>query len=295
MTQALARVFLGDMYKYRVLSEAIAEEDTEKLKQRLQARYRKITDIWDKELNSEWILRHYLAVKMIMSASLMLSSMEYSKEKNVRIVEPYLRYYSLLTICRALLFTTPEVAWNKGEIMMMNHSKIISIACSTLGSINKDLGGKFKNYITKARDIRELFSYEFPATGIEDDVCSEGDDVVKMCTMIAEIAQFQSEQLEFCVSRISNESVFGINWDFFKQGYVYKGKTVMLKDSDDWYRLDYSRRKQLYPINLYFTLSEGMVEDFFEAWCYYDEDGNEDEENDVFDPDNNWRIIFDMP
>lgn len=71
--------FLGDIYKYRVLSEAIAEEDNEKLKQRLQDRYRKITDIWGKELNSEWILRHYLAVKMIMSASLMLSSMEYSK------------------------------------------------------------------------------------------------------------------------------------------------------------------------------------------------------------------------
>ena len=40
-------------------------------------------------------------------------------------------------------------------------------------------------------------------------------------------------------------------------------------------------------------MTEGMVEDFFGSWC---SDDDEDENyEDVYNPDQNWRIIFPVP
>jgi hypothetical protein len=36
-------------------------------------------------------------------------------------------------------------------------------------------------------------------------------------------------------------------------------------------------------------MSEGHVEDFFGSWC-----AEEDTDADIFDPDDNWYIIFDV-
>jgi hypothetical protein len=39
-------------------------------------------------------------------------------------------------------------------------------------------------------------------------------------------------------------------------------------------------------------MSEGMVEDFFGAWCSREDT---DDEDDIYNPDTNWRIIFPVP
>jgi len=38
-------------------------------------------------------------------------------------------------------------------------------------------------------------------------------------------------------------------------------------------------------------MSEGHVEDYFGAWCEY----NQNEDPDVFNPDDNHGILFDVP
>ena len=53
-------------------------------------------------LNSEWMLRTYCASKMIMAATLLLNSAEYSIEKNLLITVPYLQYAA-----RAFLYVCP--------------------------------------------------------------------------------------------------------------------------------------------------------------------------------------------
>ena len=298
MTQAEVRRVLGDSYEYRILNDFLIPEKMGKAEQKLKIRYKKITDIWDDDINSEWIIRNYLAIKMIMSASLMLNSLEYSKIRNLQIVEPYLEYYSLLTISRGLLFTTPEVAWNSGQIMKMTHSHIINSTYNAIVAINNELSKKYIHYIKTLQNSRELFSYKFPANGIKNNIEIKNnrfEELVKMCTIIAEISQLQSVQLEFCLGKILERKIFQVNHDILKNGYQYAGRKNIFIDSEDWYRIDYFVRKQPYPINLYFMLSEGMVEDFFGAWYYYDENGNEDEEDFVFNPDNDRSIIFNMP
>ena len=77
----------------------------------------KITKKWDKTKNAEWSARHYLSIKMILSASVMVSSAAFSKERNIRITEPYLYYYSILSCCRALIFTLPRIEWESAKIL----------------------------------------------------------------------------------------------------------------------------------------------------------------------------------
>ncbi len=49
------------------------------------------------------------------------------------------------------------------------------------------------------------------------------------------------------------------------------------------------RRKYPLPTNIQHIMSEGHVEDFFGSWC-----AEEETDDDIFDPDENWYIIFDV-
>src|ERR1700730_9313651 len=51
---------------------------------------------------AEWLVRTYSAVKMLLSATVMLTSAEYAASKSLKIVEPYLLYYALFNTSRAL-------------------------------------------------------------------------------------------------------------------------------------------------------------------------------------------------
>jgi len=78
MTQEYVRRILGDFYRYRFLDSIIEDEEMSRKMFKVQERFKRITNIWNDELNSEWVLRHYLATKMIMSATLLINSMDLS-------------------------------------------------------------------------------------------------------------------------------------------------------------------------------------------------------------------------
>ena len=293
VTSASVRAILGDFYQYRKLKSDFSYEELEKYQKSLRKRYKVIAEVWDKNLNTEWLLRHYLSVKMILSASVMLTSLEYSKEKNVRIVEPYLLYYSLLTSCRALLFTIPEVKWNNGEIIKATHNKIINVTSDQLGLLNSAQGRVVKDKLKNFQDYRELFSYRFPASGmhlITDKETIDLDEAIELSTIIVEMAQFNSEQLQYCLHKYYEEQKFEVDPNFLMQVVNYNFGEAQLIDGEDRYRLGYFLRKQHFPLNLYWTMREGLVEDFFGSWCAEEEDTS-----DLYNPDKNWRIIYSVP
>lgn len=137
---------------------------------------------------------------MILSATVMLSSLEYCIEKNVRMSIPYLSYYSMLTCCRAVIITLPNISWNNGNdsIMDMNHSKTINSIKDCLVKLNKSYGEDIYNKINSYKNYRELFSYKFPATGIgiiDNENCSY-DELLHICSTLCEIAQLNTLQIE---------------------------------------------------------------------------------------------------
>lgn len=279
---------LDDYFSYRYISE-FEELDIKRNWNNLSKKFSKLTKSWDENLNSEWVLRDYMAVKMILSASVLLSSCEFSKEKNIRIVEPYLNYYALLSCCRAVIFTSPDCAWNNKELFEMTHKKTINIIGDIISKFNKERGIEIKEKIDKAREYREIYSYKFPANGLIKDGLSL-KETINICSLLCEIAQFQSKVLENSVTKnVSMEYEFDA--DILSMGFWYGDKHFNFTDSEDMFRIGYMVRKQKRPYSLHMTMTEGMVEDFFGAW--YPE--NDSDLENTYNPDANWQIIFPVP
>ncbi|GAB6610339.1 MULTISPECIES: hypothetical protein [Bacillus] len=259
----------------------------------------KYTKSWSKEYKTEWILRNYLSTKMILSSTLLLNSLEFAAERNLRIVEPYLLYYSVLNTSRALLFADPSIEWRDGKLIRLTHHRIIAQTYESLRAISSEEADKVKFILEEAKGLRELFSYRFPARGISEvtnqSTNIEYAEVIKVCRLLTEVAQFNSEIFQVSREKNITEMIEIVTSDL-NDGYVYKGymksehkeEADCVFDQEDYYRLGYFIRKKLDPVNIYWIAREGLVEDFFGAWSLDEEDRAED----YFDPDDNWGLLL---
>lgn len=280
---------VGDYFEYYNIDIEFSDKEISKNVQSLQNKFAELTKNWTDELNSQWIVRDYIAIKMILSSSILLSSIEFANKKNLRIVEPYLIYYSLLNCSRAVVLTSPFVEWNNSEILRMTHSKTINTIGDIISKFNKEKGRVVKKYIDWAREYREIFSYKFPASGLTEHHLAL-EDTIDLCKLLCEIAQLQSKILEKSIDRNIKEE-FSLDRNILSVGYLYGDTNFKFIDQEDGYRLSYIIRKQKRPYSLHLTMTEGMVEDFFGSW-YPEDDSNIDE---VYNPDANWQIIFPVP
>lgn len=89
---------------------------------------------------------------MILASSVLLTSAQYAKHKNLRIVEPYLLYYPLLSCAR----TNPYIEWND-DLPSMTHSKTINIIGDIVANYDREKGEEIKNIIDLAREYREIY------------------------------------------------------------------------------------------------------------------------------------------
>ncbi len=274
-------------YDFRVLNSTFSEDKCANMAQGLAVRYSMLSKAWNEEKNSEWICRTYLAAKMILAASLQLSSRRYARSHNLRSVDPYLAYYAILSLMRAVVFMLPEQGWDDGNIIKLSHKKILNLAMDHIAHFDSAAAVTIKDAVLKLRAARELISYWHPSSGdysVEKDI-----DVETLATLLCEVAQFNSEIMERSIMKRAPEASFN-----FLETYINKLTSVELHgsiffDREDYYRLDYLRRKYPAPPNIMHIMTEGHVEDFFGSWCSSDEDKNS------FDPDTDWQIIFDVP
>lgn len=274
-------------YDFRELTDTFDEAACVKVTRALAQRYATLTREWSKERNSEWICRIYLSAKMILAASLQLEASQYASEKNLRAVNPYLAYYSVLSLMRAIVFTLPEQEWNDGHIIKLSHSKILNLAIDHIACFDKAKADSIKQTILNLRAARELISYWHPTSGDQN---IKTKDVIKISILLSEVAQFNSEMLESSILKRADKITFE-----FLDSYIDRLSKTYLHghvffDREDSYRLGYLKRKYPAPPNILHIMTEGHVEDFFGAWSARNEDSSGG-----FDPDENWRIIFNIP
>lgn len=257
-------------------------------------------------MNTEWVVRTYCAAKMVMSATLLLNSAEYCIHKNIMISVPYLLYYAAFSSARALLYVSPfHQAKSLDGIMTITHSKVLNISSDIIRNhLDPELGEKVKDFLNYLKNQRELFSYRFPATGIQESIKFE--ETVDLCGLLAELAELASRQIQKVYEKkfLDDSRNTGENraeWMSFdaetiKKAYDYSdladgNDSIPWIDPEDLYRIGYIERKIKYPASVLYTMTEGMTEDFFGAWCG-SEHGDEGEQ---FDPDKNWNRIFPIP
>lgn len=273
-------------YDFRELPDKVIESQCQQVIASLFKRYSKQTQQWCIQSNSEWMCRIYLSAKMIMSATLQLNALEFAKDNNMRLVSPYLAYYSIFSLLRAIVYTIPEAEWDDGKLVDISHRKAIDYAFDHISNFDKDLSSELKRYTHQLKAYRELISYKSPSSG--DENIGSLEEVNSTATFLAEIAQLNSEILESSVAKNAKKDSL-----VFDSQYIEKISTISLGDeeffdSEDYHRLNYIRRKCHILPNICHIATEGHVEDFFGAWTSSENSkGN-------FNPDYNWQLIFDF-
>jgi hypothetical protein len=275
-------------YNFREITN-IDKKICEKNANSLSQQYSKITKEWSKYKNSEWICRIYFAAKMILHTTLQLLILKFSDEKNIRLVNSYLKYYALLSSCRAIIMTLPTVDWNEGKITELSHKKIINLTFDHIKKFDLELAEKFRDKINLLKAHRELITYRAPTNGdynINNDI-----DITELCTLIVELAQFNSEILETSIQKNIKDEDCIFMPEYIKQLSIIKVNNYTFFDREDSYRLNYLRRKWSMPPNILHSMTEGHTEDFFGVW-----EADEDVE-DIFTTGSprDRQIIFDIP
>jgi hypothetical protein len=248
-------------------------------------RFGKITENYNEKLNSEWICRAYMSAKLIMTATLQINAAAYAEDKNVRVVIPYLRYYAVLSLLRAICYTVPEVKWEGGTVLHISHAGAIRAALEHLRMFNRDLAATMEVSVRSLKAERELLSYRAPSAA----QLSEKRNYLSLCTFLAEVAQFNSELFEQSISEHGDASIGGLLPDYLRLMSSVDIEGHLFIDDEDAKRLDYIGRKHTRPTNLLHMMTEGHVEDFFGYWT------SDDPTKGMFDPDENWQVIFDIP
>ncbi len=268
-------------YDYTELCVHIDDDDVARYVTQVRQRFGTMAGNWDEATNSEWLARLYLSLKLMLSSQLMVSSLKYAEEHNLLIVEPYLAYYTLLNCCRAFLYASPGVDWRSGALRESTHSKIINVTEAELKKMSVELSAKVTSLITSAKDIRELFSYHFPATGLS--IVNREipfDKVHDTATILCELSEVNSECLASALEKkgVSSQTV---DRKLLRSICEYDAPLKVV-DSDDAYRTNYFVRHSGVPTALSFMARAGLIEDFFGAWMPRSGDDPTPEQ---FDPD----------
>ncbi len=275
-------------YDFLYIPEIYSEEEIEKYVACMQQQVAPLTANWSDELNSEWLVRMFMAARMVLGASIMASSCEYAEENNLRVTIPYLEYYSLLYSLKCFVLTLPYVVWNKGEIIKQTHNKTIRLACDALARLNKGFAAETEKRIFHAKAVREFISYRAPSSG--DSVREKNWDPFSTCRILLELAQLTSEVFEKSLLKRIDNKEYGVLEKYTEEVFKVQINEVEFFEEEYSYRIGYFMRKYPLPTNISFMMSEGHVEDFFGAWCPDDE-----LEDGMFNPDADWQILFQVP
>ena len=275
-------------FPYRQLPEQVNEDATLRYRERVRAKDAELVKKWTSQDQSEWLVRHYLASKLMMAGGLMLASAEYSEQRRLHVPIPYLIYYGLFHACRAFMLTVPFIKWRDAALLKFSHDKTRNVAVNELVTIDAILAKSLATMMMAARTRRELFSYSFPANGPESIGKVQKvslSDATSMAQLLCEVAQLNSEALEAALDELQPSLPY--DSDCVEKYGVYKTHDgIEIIDREDLYRLDQLFRREPHPRNIWSQTREGFVDDFAGAWG-----AGEGNDND-FDSDRGVTFIF---
>jgi hypothetical protein len=277
-------------FPYVALPARVSELKTLEYRDGIRGQFIRLAKQWDRKLNTEWILRHYLAAKLMLASSLMLASEDHARRYALDVARPYLTYYGLFQAARAVILTLPSQDWRDGALITISHVKVGNVIIDTLARLDSSLLEAIGHRFVDARSYRELFSYAFPAAGLEsiqDPAPFTSDEAVAIATLFCEIAQLNSEALDISLAKHSPHPVgFAIELSVLIAVHAtVDGREIL--DSEDAYRIHQLIRRIPRPVNLWDPTREGMIEDFYSSWG-----GGDQTDPAMFNADTAWHLIY---
>lgn len=199
----------------------------------------------------------------------------------------------MLSILRCVVLTLLTEDWDNEDVLSISHKKARDKTREWLARYDRTLAARFDDFFLILKSNRELLSYKAPASA--DRNISSQDEVIFFCTLLAEVAQFNTAILYNAVVRHASEDDFVVFEHDMARIYNVEIEGKRFYDTEDRYRLDYLRRKGNTPHSIHMTMTEGQTEDFIGAWDA-DEDDVDNEENRFYSGSpSSWQDIFDIP
>ena len=273
-------------YQFREINSVFNEKRCKKIAKNLLNQYLKITVHWDKEKNSEWICRFFMAAKLITVATSHINSANIVHERNLLITASHLRYEAIVFQSRAICYTLPEHKWKNGKIIEISSNDAIKWTLEYLQKFDNELAESIETTIKRLKHNRDLISYDAHSL---DKTTSKSDIFLSLCTLLAEVAQFNSELLEEALFEHGNYA----NSEFeLLQKYLDKisVKTKGFSEGDDNYQLGSIASKYPQPRNLMNLMTKSYIDDSMRWWL------QKDDFNDSYNHTlhKNRQIIFDI-
>lgn len=134
MSQDVIRKYSQSPYASPEYTELYSfdENEIQKYCEWVKKNYTTIVKDWNVDVNTYWTAKFYLATKFIFITNLFISSFEYAKDKNLKITLPYLIYYSLLTISRCLILTSPldnkEITFKRTHELIIKETALSNLS-----------------------------------------------------------------------------------------------------------------------------------------------------------------------
>ena len=276
-------------YPYRKLFNICTERKLTTVVNSVVAQYAPLTQNWTCERNSEWSCRIYSATKMILNATVLLNSLEFARTSGLRAANPYFEYYATLSLLRGVVYTIPTEKWDSGQLLAISHARAINVAFDWVAKFDKSLAEELKKTTLQLKAQRELIAYKAPASG--DRNLGASYNLTYLLTILAEVAEFNSELLETSITKNADPASFEVLDEHIHKIANVEVEGFVFSDNEDYWRLGYVQRKTKRPYHLALFMHPGQSEDFIGAW-----DGDEDE-GETFSngSPSNWQAIFDIP
>ncbi|PNO71275.1 hypothetical protein [Serratia marcescens] len=284
---------VDECYSYRELTSITDEKNLLKVVNKFRQEYSVLAKGWNQEVNSQWVCRIYFCTKMILNATVILKQSDFAEEKNLRAAVPYFHYYAMLSILRCVVLTLPTEDWEEGDILSISHKNARVKTRDWLKRYDKDIADRFDDMFKKLKSNRELLSYKAPASG--DENIQIQDEVIYFCTLLSEVAQFNTAILHKAVLKHSDPTSFVVLDQHMNSIYNVEIEGNNYYDRQDYQRLDYLRRKGQKPYSIYLTMTEGQTEDFIGAWDADNDDEDSDEARFYSGSPSSWQEIFNIP
>ena len=275
-------------YQYRALPATCASEAVQAYVVETRRKFAKIAKDFDDAAHTQWLARNYLALKLVLGATIMASSAEHAQAENLQVTLPYLNYYTLLSCARAVVLTHPDTVWQGQRSIELTHQSAINTTANALRQLDPKAEQRWGDVLRLARDHRELYSYRFPASGLR--LVQKGmlsvEEAQDLGRLLAEIALLHSQCLESAVRKHAPGPHQLLDNDDVWLAIAYETKSEMFVDDDDWMRVSRFFGSLSRPIPLDVLATPGLLEDFFGAWS--------SEERGGYDPDDHWSLLLEL-
>lgn len=179
----------------------------------LRKRCERLTKRWGAERNAEWMVRSYLALRRMISATVLLSSARATRKGKRKPPTSDQVFEGLLEAARACILLLPDQPWSRGELARTPHERVFQLTRGSVTEIDPLQGARVSQALEGAMGYRRTTLLRAKGEEMKGPQVPRlrSDPATPVARFLCELTQWRSEVL----GRVLSERLDPpIGWDF---------------------------------------------------------------------------------